>query len=190
MAESPTPYQNLEYAIHWSPNIRATIFRGLSFVTILGMLLDSTRFAYALPLPQPRPCVNVCCVPPSLFRRNLEAGVTRSISTICVSKPPFSALSRLPSNLILDHHLTMSSWTPSFLLFFESVVVPTAILPPPSLFYRLLILLCYLYIVFFSVVISTLSTIPILLYLRDHDVHNNVDKWFYSRDSCFKIEFV
>ena len=28
MAESPPPYQNLEYAIHLSPNIRTTIFRG------------------------------------------------------------------------------------------------------------------------------------------------------------------
>ena len=46
----------------------------------------------------------------------------------------------LPTNLILDHPLTLSSWTPSFLLFFEYVAVQIAVLPlflallPPSHF--------------------------------------------------------
>ena len=68
-----------------------------SSVTIIGMLLDSTRFACALPLLRPRPRVNVYCVPPALLRRNLEAGVTMSTSRVSGSRPPPSALSRPPS---------------------------------------------------------------------------------------------
>ena len=36
----------------------------------------------------------------------------------------------LPTNLNIDHPLTLSFWMPLFLLYFESVVVQSAILPP------------------------------------------------------------
>jgi hypothetical protein len=94
-----------------------------SSVSVIGVLLKSPRFTCAIPLPRPRPRLDVCCVPPALLRRNLEAGVT--ISTLSLLLQLFRGL---PTNLISDLPLPLSSWTPSFILLLESLAVPTPVL--------------------------------------------------------------